>query len=120
MIKKIGVMLALAGFLIVSVGQAQAGDSPASFKKCGACHKVDADNTAWTMGPGLKGIGKRVSKGYLEKILKDPQGTFDAGGPEIEALKSGAKFKPKLMMPKAVQGLSAEDIKSLVDYLVAL
>lgn len=120
MFKKIGIAFAVAGLLVAYSGHAQAGDPPASFKKCGACHKIDADNTAWTMGPGLKGIGKRTSKAYLEKILKDPQGAFDAGGPEIEALKAGAKFKPKLLMPKAVQGLSADDIKSLVDYLLAL
>ena len=48
------------------------------------------------------------------------QGTFDAGGPEIEALKKGAKFKAKLKMPTAVKKLSDEDRKALVGYLMAL
>jgi cytochrome c553 len=118
--KKIGISLLLSGILAISAGQAQAGDAPAVFKKCQSCHKTDADNSAWTMGPGLKGIGKRTSKGYLKKMLKDPQGTFDAGGPEIEAIKAGAKFKSKLQMPKAVQGLTEDNIKALVEYLMAL
>lgn len=119
--KKIISILVAAGALIVfSNSLVLASEAPKAFKKCKACHKTNADNSKWTVGPGLKGIGKRTSADFLDKWLKDPQGTFDAGGPEIEALKKGAKFKAKLKMPTAVKKLSDEDRKALVGYLMAL
>ena len=119
--KKIfGAILSCAVSLFFVGTPALAAEAPASFKKCQACHKVDEDHTAWKVGPGLKGIGKRVSAGYLEKALKDPQGTFDAGGAEIETLKKGAKFKTPLKMPKAVEKLTDAEIKELAAYMMTL
>lgn len=99
---------------------AYASEAPKAFGKCKACHKINADNSSWTVGPGLQGVGKRLSADYLDKWLKDPQGTFNGGGPEIEALKKGQKFKEPIKMPSAVKNLSDEDRKSLVDYLMSL
>ena len=118
--KVLGALLSCAVFLSFMEIPALAAEAPASFKKCLACHKVDEDNTAWKVGPGLKGIGKRVSREYLEKTLKSPQGTFDAGGPEIETLKKGAKFKSPLKMPKAVEKLTDAEIKELAAYMMTL
>lgn len=118
--KILGALLFCAISLSFAGTPVLAAEAPASFKKCLACHKVDEDHTAWKVGPGLKGIGKRVSKEYLEKALKTPQGTFDAGGPEIETLKKGAKFKSPLKMPKAVEKLTDADIKELAAYMMTL
>lgn len=118
--KVMGLIVAVFALVAFSSTAALASDAPKAFSKCKACHKTDADNSKWTVGPGLKGAGARLSADYLDKWLKDPQATFDAGGPEVEALKGGAKFNAKLKMPSAVKGLSDEDRAALVSYLGSL
>jgi len=119
-IKKFVIAASLAILLGPFVASVHATGAPKVFKKCKACHKTNKDHTKWSIGPGLKNIGKRVSRGYLEKMLTDPQATVDAGGPEVDLLKKGAKFKSKLKMPKQAKKLSKEDVKALVQYLMTL
>lgn len=118
--KVMGLIVAVFAFVAFSSTAVFAGDPPASFNKCKACHKADQDGSAWTVGPGLKGVGARLSAAFLDKWLKDPQATFDAGGPEIEALKKGAKFNAKLKMPAAVKGMADGDRAALIAYLGSL
>lgn len=118
--KAISFIVAVFALVAFSSSTVLAGDAPAAFNKCKACHKTDADNTKWTVGPGLQGAGKRLSKDYLGKWLTDPQATFDAGGPEIEALKKGDKFKAPLKMPSVTKTMTPEDRAALIDYLGTL
>ena len=118
--KVMGLIVAVFALVAFSSSAALAGDAPKAFNKCKACHKIDQDSSAWTVGPGLKGVGARLSAAYLDKWLKDPQATFDAGGPEIEALKKGAKFNAKLKMPAAIKGMSDGDRAALIAYLGSL
>ncbi len=99
---------------------AEAADQPRAYRKCKMCHKVHNDQWTITVGPGLKGIGKRASREYLEKSIMDPQGAFDAGGPEIESMKKWPKFKPQLVMPEVVKGLTDDECKILIEYLSTL
>lgn len=105
--------------------------SPRLAMQCRACHSIKNPGTKWTVGPGWKGLGKRVSREYLEKWLKDPGGTFDAGGPEIDALNAGYKAKKKknlvkgkLMMIKYVKKFKldtkTELRKEIIDYMMSL
>ncbi|MBI5186613.1 MAG: cytochrome c [Nitrospinae bacterium] len=111
----------VAVFALVAFSSSAAlADAPAAFNKCKACHKTDSDNSKWTVGPGMQGIGKRLSKDYLGKWLTDPQATFDAGGAEIEALKKGDKFKTPLKMPSVTKTMTPEDRAALIDYLGTL
>ncbi len=126
----IGLMVAVCAMIAFSSASVLAGP-PKLAKKCKACHSLKNPGTKWTVGPGWKGIGKRLSREYLEKWLKDPGATFDAGGPEIDALKAGYKakkkkdlVKKKLMMIKNVKKFKlAEDEAlrtSLIDYILTL
>lgn len=120
--KKILVIFLIVGIhLALSSKPVLANDiPPKEYRKCKMCHKTDDGQWTVTVGPGLQGIGKRVSREYLEESIKDPQKLFDLGGPEIEALKKQPKFKPKLIMPAVVKNLTDEERKVLVEYLLML
>ncbi|MBI5185573.1 MAG: cytochrome c [Nitrospinae bacterium] len=119
--KKILMVFVILGIAQVLTGTlALAADPPKEYKKCKMCHKTDDDQWTATVGPGLKGIGKRASREYLEESLKDPRRLFDAGGPEIEAMKKWPKFKPALLMPGVIKNLTDEERKTLVEYLLTL
>lgn len=90
------IALMVAGCAMVAFSSTNVlADAPKLAKKCKACHSLKNPGTKWTVGPGWKGLSKRVSKEFLESWLKDPGATFDAGGPEIDALKAGYKAKKK-------------------------
>lgn len=117
--KVISLLVAICAMVAFS-SSATSAEEPKAFAKCKACHKTDSDNSKWTVGPGMQGIGKRLSAAYLEKWLTDPQATFDAGGPEIDALKGGAKFNAKLKMPAIAKTMTPEDRAALIAYLGTL
>jgi len=122
--KGMGLLTAVFSLVAFSVPMVASAGLPAGapkiFKKCMACHSTKYTNAKWKVGPGMKGIGKRLSRAYLEKWLADPQATFNAGGPEIDALKKGQKFKKKLKMPKQAKKLSAAQKKDLINFLLTL
>lgn len=117
--KFFGLLVAVFAMVAFTSTNVLAG-APKAWSKCKACHKTNKDNTKWTVGPGLKGVGSRLSAEYLDKWLKDPQATLDAGGPEVDALKAAKKFKAKLKMPAAVKKLKDADRAELVKYLGTL
>ena len=90
-----------------SAVSASAGDAKATFEKdCTKCHGAD--------GKGDTKMGKKLgAKDYtdpkVQEALKD-----DAAA---KAIKDGLKDKEGKVLMKPAEGLSADDIKGLVQYM---
>jgi len=80
-------------------------------RKCSACHTVGRGTL---VGPDLKGVTDRRSRGWLSAWIASPGALIAAG--DAAAIALADKFKP-LLMP--AMGLRADEIVALVEYLAA-
>lgn len=75
---------------------------------CVACHSVDHDG----IGPALGGITEIVSAEWLERFIRDPKSTIDAG--DVRAVSLHNQYKS--VMP-SFNYLTDDDLKGIVAYL---
>ncbi len=116
---------------------ADEGKSLFGSKKCKTCHKAQGDPAVFKpVGPGLKDVGKRHSKEWLAKWLtpanKEQWESNDADVQELKARYKVAKkrdMKKSQMVKNFAPGkggkppkivLTADEVNSLVDYLLTL
>ena len=67
---------------------------------CKGCHRIEQDGGS--LGPDLKGVGKRLTREALRRQLLDPQGR-----------------QPGSIMPSSGH-LTTPEIEALIDYLAGL
>lgn len=106
--------------------------------KCKICHKAQGDPSKFKpVGPGLKGVGKRHSREWLQKYLSPAnKELWDAKGPDIQdimarfkAAKKGKEMKKSQMVKSFAPGkggkppkiqLTDEERNHIIDYLMTL
>jgi len=112
------VLLAAAAMAVVSgamptIGYANGDDPVAEGKQifqakgCGACHTIGSGRL---VGPDLKGVTKRRSRQWLEKMIVSPE-TMLYSDPIAK------KLLEQYMVPMPNQGVTKEEVKKLIDYL---
>jgi cytochrome c551/c552 len=82
---------------------------------CNACHTLTDAGAQGTVGPSLNGIGARAASAvagleaasYIEQSILDPEAHV------VEGFPSG------VMPPNFGERLTAEELQTLVDYLLA-
>jgi len=78
-------------------------------RKCSACHTVGRGTL---VGPDLKGVTDRRTRGWLAAWIASPNALIASG--DAVAIALADRFKP-LLMP--AMGLRTEEISALVEYL---
>jgi cytochrome c2 len=127
--KYLGGMLALVMTLTFALANvAMAGDAANGEKifndkkkKCKTCHNISEKKK---VGPGLAGVSKRHSDGWMTKWLADPQGMWKANDEETAEMKKwperyGKKSRAgkKKTKMKLKPPLTEAEIADLVAYM---
>lgn len=100
-------------------------------KHCVLCHDIKLPGAEFRpIGPGLRGVGERHSRGWLSRWLANPAKVWRAGGPKVRDINRryfeyrGSIARPRDSFMATVIGkkvhLTASEIKDLIDYLLTL
>jgi cytochrome c2 len=81
---------------------------------CSTCHALDSDERK--LGPGFKGIGKRLSKGEIYEAVLVPDASIAKGTPAYPAGLMGQTLNGNGFY----QRMTPKDYQALVDYLAKL
>ena len=95
-----------------SAPTAEALDGPGVFTNyaCSTCHAID--DRAILLGPSLYDAGSRLSNAEIYEAIMDPDATIAEGYP-------GAAMAAMLNASGFYQNVSAQELKSLVEYLAS-
>ena len=115
------IMLALS-IVFVSAGMAAGGGNSSNgeklwkSRKCNICHKLTEKKK---VGPGVKGVTKKRSEGWLVKWLKDPQTTWEENDAETRDLRKWKKGleKAKKTKMKVKKKLTDQEVADLIAFM---
>lgn len=100
-------------------------------KRCFLCHDITLAGTEFKpMCPGLQEVGKRHSREWFRRWLKDPAEVWKTNDADVRDINArffkyrGSKPKPRESFMATVVGkqvvLSPDEIEHLIDYLLTL
>ncbi len=115
------IMFALS-ILFVSAGMAAGGGNATNgerlwkSRKCNNCHKLTEKKK---VGPGVKGVTKRRSEGWLIKWLKNPQLTWEENDAETRKLRKWKKGleKAKKTKMRIKKKLTDQEVSDLIAFM---
>ncbi len=122
--KKVTLMVAVlflfSGIIYMNSGAtvfASADAGKALFNGAGKCKNCHKTTDKKKVGPGLAGITKRATDGWIRSWLKDPKAVWTANDPYTAGLKKIMKKEGKPKPSHKTKALSDQEINDLMDYL---